>query len=64
MNMDGTDPANRHASGGCCGGGKNAGKTLAELELQLHALWARIQEERAKQPGPDAPAKKKSCCCG
>ncbi|MEK4034649.1 hypothetical protein WOC76_10580 [Methylocystis sp. IM3] len=53
-----------HGHGGCCGGGKAAAPTLAELERQLHALWARVQEERAKQVQATEPARKKGCCCG
>jgi hypothetical protein len=53
-----------NGSGGCCGGRKDAAPTLAELERQLHALWARVQEERARQAQTTEPAKKKSCCCG
>lgn len=52
-------------TGGCCGGRQAAASpTLAELERQLHALWARIQEERVRQGRETEPAKKKSCCCG
>jgi len=51
-------------AGGCCGGAKSSGQTLQELEHQLHALWARVQEERAKSARATEPAKKKSCCCG
>jgi hypothetical protein len=51
--------------GGCCGGGKGASApALPELEQQLYALWARVQEERAKQAQASEPAKKKGCCCG
>lgn len=59
---------NTGRGGGCCGG-KGSGQTLAQLEQELQALWAQIQQERARQTrGTQAsatePAKKKSCCCG
>lgn len=49
--------------GGCCGG-MGAGQTLEQMEQALHALWARIQRERAKQAQANEPAKKRGCCCG
>lgn len=52
------------SKGGCCGGAKRSGETLQELEQQLHALWARLQEERARERRETAPAAKKGCCCG
>jgi hypothetical protein len=57
-NSTGTD------KGGCCGGGGRAAPTLPELEQELYALWARVQEERARQAQASEPARKKGCCCG
>jgi small-conductance mechanosensitive channel len=59
---------NTSRGGGCCGG-KGAGQTLAQLEQELQALWAQIQQERARQTqatqaSTTETAKKKSCCCG
>jgi hypothetical protein len=54
--------------GGCCGG-KGSKRSLAQLEQELQALWAQVQQERArqaqaKQAQANEPARKKSCCCG
>lgn len=64
MTTENTYDATGHGNSGCCGGGKGATPSLPELERQLHALWARIQEERARQAEASAPVKKKGCCCG
>lgn len=64
MTTENTYDPTGSGNGGCCGGGKGAAPSLAELERQLQVLWARIQEERARQVQAAAPAKKKSCCCG
>jgi hypothetical protein len=58
-----TERHHEQGAGGCCGGGQGTAPTLAELERQLHALWARVQEERARQERETKPAKK-GCCCG
>jgi hypothetical protein len=55
---------NGGGGGGCCGGGKDAGQTFEQLERELHALWARVQQERTKQAEANGPVKKKGCCCG
>lgn len=64
MTTENTRNANETGKGGCCGGGKGGSPSLAELERQLQAVWARVQEERARQVQAAAPATKKSCCCG
>ena len=64
MTTENTHTSTSAGTGGCCGGGKGAAPSLAELERQLHALWARVQEERARQAQTTEPVKKKSCCCG
>lgn len=63
MTMENTHNATVRGNGGCCGGGKRAAPSLPELEPQLYAQWARVQEERARQAQASAPATKKKCCC-
>jgi len=64
MTTENTHDATVPGAGGCCGGVNGAAPSLAELERQLEAVWARVQEERARQVQAAAPAKKKGCCCG
>lgn len=63
MSAEAFEHANPGKSGGCCGG-KGSGQTLEQLERELHALWTRIQQERARQVQPTEPVQKKGCCCG
>jgi hypothetical protein len=65
MTTENTYDSSATNKGGCCGGGKGASApALPELEQQLYALWARVQEERAKQAAAaDAAAKRRGAVC-